>query len=363
MLACTAPDEEPAGFEWIKPTWDEDSERDSTVDSTPVDSDPIDSDPPPEPLPLCINEFMADNRSALIGEAGETPDWIELHNPTDEAIDLAGWRLADAIDEELPWVLSGLALEPGGYLLLYADGVPETGNDHLDFKLDADGGSVALWAPDGRGQVIHYGHVEPDFSVSRIQDCCSGEGCLDFAFRGTPGRTNNTLEDLPVIGKQALWRWFDQGEPPSDWATVDFDDDDWDKGYGDFGFGEPERTSTVASGAEDDRTPTIYFRKTVELPEVQGGSIELNVDDGAIVRLNGVEALRVNLPEGEVGHLTWALEAVGGSDESVFTAYDLPDEDWVEGDNVIAVEVHQAAATSSDLGFDLAMTAHVWRMP
>ena len=340
-----------------------DSTDSAPVDSTPVDSTPVDSDPPPEPLPLCINEFMADNESVLIAEDGSTPDWIELHNPTDEYIALSGWAISDDIDEELPHVLGDVYVAAGGFTLLYADGLTDSGDDHMPFALSSDGGDVAIWHPDGRGQIIHYGHVESDFSVSRVSDCCSGEGCLDFVFRGTPGETNDTLVETEVFPLGSTWSWWDAGEAPFGWSGTDYDASEWSTGEGDFGFGEPTRTTTVASGPEGDRTPTIYFRRLVELGEVEGGSIDLNVDDGALVWVNGEEAVRVNLPEGEVSHLTWAVEAVDDAAESAISTYSLPDGSLVEGENVIAVEVHQAAATSSDLGFDLGLSTLGWRQP
>ena len=366
MLACAEPDEvenftgfgELPGEESDTP----DSPADSPTDS-PVDSPP-DSDPPPEPMPICINEFMPSNQSVLRLEDGSTPDWIELHNPGEEHIALSGWGIDDEADDDSPWLLGDLVLPAGGYVLLYADDSPETGPEHVGFKLSASGGDLVLWAPDGRGQIIHYGTVGDDFSISRIPDCCLGEGCLDFVFHGTPGETNDVLVDEVVFEAGASWQYWDDGEAADGWNTTEFNAGSWPSGNGDFGFGEPERNTVVVSGADGDRTPTIYFRKLVELDEAPvAGSFDINVDDGAIVYVNGVEVARQNMPEGAVTHLTWATEAVGDGAESAFTAHDIPEGALVEGFNLIAVEVHQAAATSSDLGFDLSLSKKVWQGP
>ncbi|MCP4917792.1 MAG: lamin tail domain-containing protein [Proteobacteria bacterium] len=338
------------------------SEPDSPVDSA-VDS-PVDSDGPPEPMPLCLNEFMPDNQSVLALEDGSTPDWIEIHNPTDEHYVLTGWGISDDVEDSSPWILGDVVVPAGGYTVLYADGLPEAGVEHVGFRLSASGGDLVLWAPDGRGQVIHYGTVGADFSVSRIPDCCIGDGCLDFVFRGTPGETNDQLVEVPVFEAGSEWQYYDASEAPAGWQTTDFNAAEWSSGSGDFGFGEPVRNTEVASGAADDRTPTIYFRRLFELSEVPvGGVIELNVDDGAVVWVNGEEAVRRNLPEGEITHLTWASESVGDGAESSFTTYELDAALFISGFNVVAVEVHQAAATSSDLGFDLSLSTMEWRSP
>ena len=44
---------------------------------------------------LVISEFMAINDSVVADEDGVFSDWIEVHNPTAEAIDLDGWYLTD----------------------------------------------------------------------------------------------------------------------------------------------------------------------------------------------------------------------------------------------------------------------------
>ena len=80
--------------------------------------------------------------------------------------------------------------------------------------------------------------------------------------------------------------------------------------------------------------------------------LELRRDDGAIVYLNGKEVLRDNLPEGPVNNSTLALRATAGSAESEVFRYIIDKSDLNVGTNVIAVEVHQAAPTSSDLAFD-----------
>src|SRR5207248_6147116 len=44
--------------------------------------------------------------------------FVELHNPGDKAVDLAGWKLARAVRYEFP---AGTSLAPGGYLVVCKD--------------------------------------------------------------------------------------------------------------------------------------------------------------------------------------------------------------------------------------------------
>lgn len=161
-----------------------------SVGPSPTDTaDPVD---PTAPLGLCINELMPSNQAALQVADGETPDWVELHNPTARDISLDGWVLTDTPggpQDGAPTLQ--LDISAGGFLLLFADGLGEPGGGaHLPFRLSADGGALGLYAPDGRGQVVTFGQVEGDYALARQTDCCEGSGCFAFQFRGTPGYSN-----------------------------------------------------------------------------------------------------------------------------------------------------------------------------
>jgi hypothetical protein len=81
-------------------------------------------------------------------------------------------------------------------------------------------------------------------------------------------------------------------------------------------------------------------------------------DDGAVIYLNGREAFRTtNMPSGTIAYTTRPLSSVGGTDEQTFfptlvTLTNLP-----AGTNLVAVEIHQFDATSSDAGFNLELVA------
>lgn len=69
---------------------------------------------------VIINEFVSANRGGLADEDGDYEDWIELHNPSAVAVDLAGHGLSDRADAPFKWVFPEVVLPPGGYLLVRA---------------------------------------------------------------------------------------------------------------------------------------------------------------------------------------------------------------------------------------------------
>ncbi|MDP7308557.1 MAG: DUF11 domain-containing protein, partial [Roseibacillus sp.] len=120
--------------------------------------------------------------------------------------------------------------------------------------------------------------------------------------------------------------------------------------------GAPDLLFGIGAALNGENLITTYlFRNTFEITAEQldetGWLIEYLVDDGAVVYINGTEVFRTpNMPAGAVE--TTTLAAVGN--ETGFSTGNLNLSGiLVEGANSIAVEVHQTALTSSDVGFQL----------
>ncbi|MEO0530950.1 MAG: lamin tail domain-containing protein, partial [Planctomycetota bacterium] len=61
---------------------------------------------------LRITEFVASNDNSLADFEGDSPDWIELYNPSLSSVDLQGLHLTDEADEPDKWAFpSGAQIE------------------------------------------------------------------------------------------------------------------------------------------------------------------------------------------------------------------------------------------------------------
>ena len=69
--------------------------------------------------PLRINELLASNRGGMLDDTGASSDWIELHNSGDEMLRLAKFRLSSSGGKPSAWTLPNIAIEPGGYQLIW----------------------------------------------------------------------------------------------------------------------------------------------------------------------------------------------------------------------------------------------------
>ncbi|HMR07960.1 MAG TPA: hypothetical protein PKA88_19395 [Polyangiaceae bacterium] len=158
-----------------------------------------------------------------------------------------------------------------------------------------------------------------------------------------------------MISPGAVWRYLDTGSAPSDWNQTQFDDSNWKSGPAELGYGDGDETTVVGFGPnENEKFITTYFRHGFELSLKQLTAARLNVlrDDGVVVYVNGTQAFIDNLPE-IVTASTPSLTGVSKDAEATFLSADVDPKLFVIGKNVVAVEIHQDGASSTDISFDL----------
>jgi len=126
-----------------------------------------------------------------------------------------------------------------------------------------------------------------------------------------------------------------------------------------FGFGVPD--GVYPNPVQSSMTPgsTTYYLRIPFTWDFDSLGIafagESFLSDGAVVYLNGIEARRVRMPAGEVGFSTPATGGPAMPGEAETLA--LPSSALVVGANVLAIELHQAAATPGELAFGLNLLA------
>jgi len=142
-------------------------------------------------IPLVINEVMASNRSSVRDPQGQYDDWIELHNAGAEPINVGGMYLTDKPNDPGKWRFSSATtIQAGGYLLIWADDDVGDFGLHTNFKLNADGEEVLLFATDGSTLIdsLAFGDQTSDMSFGRYPDAT---GNFRFFANATPGAQND----------------------------------------------------------------------------------------------------------------------------------------------------------------------------
>jgi hypothetical protein len=293
-------------------------------------------------------------------------EWIELRSEMAVDIDLSGWRLAGGVNYLFP---PGTILSRGARILIAGDpaafqaatGVsgalgPWTG------QLSNDGERIEL--RDNNDRVmdsLEYGTNDDwptaaDGGGASLAKKSAGLATSDHhswkasrTIGGSPGTENfpNSLPPLitTVIPLDGLWKYKTDGSDQGTfWRTDTFDDTSWPEARATFQLGSdvlplPATAATSLVGGPT----TYYFRRHFIFqgqPLATTLLLKLLADDGACVYLNGAELTRWNVPAGTLNHT--ALAASPQRSTPILHDFTIPSSALRNGDNVIAIELHQA---------------------
>jgi hypothetical protein len=165
-----------------------------------------------------------------------------------------------------------------------------------------------------------------------------------------------------LVSTGSTWRYLDDGsDQGTAWRARGYDDSAWSSGQAQLGFGDGDEATVIGYGGNaSSKNITTYFRRAFSLSDpssIGSVTVRLLADDGAVVFVNGIEAFRTNMPGGSIVSTTLASTTLFDAAESTFVSASISPALLVAGTNVIAVEVHQAEPSSSDLSFDLELSA------
>mgnify|MGYP006287060319 CR=1 FL=1 len=240
---------------------------------------------------VVINEFMSLNNSTIEDEDGEYNDWIEIYNAGSEPMILTDYSLSDDSAELNRWTFPEITIANKEHLLIFA-----SGKNRLDF-----GG--------GWENLIHEGDI---------------------------------------------WK-YKNGENVGDqnWINTFFDDHSWDAGPSPIGY-DHHNDATIATTVG---TPIIslYARNKFNISDLNSiteAKLHIDYDDSFVAYLNGNEIARSGI--GTAGDRPLANQP-GEDHESVMYSGGFPEafavnvSYLIEGENTLAIEVHNAESTSSDM--------------
>ena len=235
-----------------------------------------------------INEVAPSNVS-YEDEDGDTKDWIEFYNKSEESISLENWSITDDITEPQKWIFPDMAISPKGFSTIFASGKDRT--SPLTYR-------------------------------NFIQQ---GDDCKYIV----PNSATSTA-----------------------WRIPTFDDGDWNNGQTGIGYGDGDDETIVPSGIRsvflrqrftiEDATQIKELLLHIDYDDafvayLNGKEIaRANIESGAFPRYysSAVNDREARLYRGE------ALQQYKLSDIE-----DL----LIIGENVLAIQVHNISTNSSDL--------------
>ncbi|HEY0549383.1 MAG TPA: hypothetical protein VGF13_07240 [Verrucomicrobiae bacterium] len=184
-------------------------------------------------------------------------------------------------------------------------------------------------------------------------------------------------QNVLVFDFNRAWRYDQSGNDlGTAWKETAYDDSAWLSGAGILGLETTTTTLTFLSGINPPTgtntilsltnntgaglggtNVTFYFRTSVNIPNFNPALATVTlrgyIDDGAALYINGVERFRYNL----VTNANYTRFSVANLAEGALVVSNLTG--FIQGNNVIAVEVHQDGVASSDIDWGMRLEALV----
>lgn len=240
---------------------------------------------------IVINEASNRNYTQSSEDGENYYDWFEMYNTSAVPVNIGNWGITDDKNIPVKWKFPNYSLDSGQFQIVYASG--------LDIKYV----SILNHWESAVLPTDTFRYVEPTAEL--------------------PG-----------------------------WNGIGFDDSSWGKGAAGFGFGDNDdntilNTSSVA----------VYIRRDFNITDknvITRAILHIDYDDGFIAYLNGVEIARMNIGGTPAwnGTASTTHEAVmyqGGNPEKFELDTSLIRSILLNGQNVLAIEVHNVQASSTDL--------------
>ncbi len=157
---------------------------------------------------IIISEVMTSNQGALVDDAGNTSDWVELYNTTDTAIRMSRFTLTDDETKVDKWTFPGIDIEPHGYLIVYLTGddqsVVSKGIVHCSFKLSSAGETLSLFNGSGsKVDSVVIPALSANASYSRVEGGWQQLGYFTPGYENSEAgyaayRSSMTVENAPL---------------------------------------------------------------------------------------------------------------------------------------------------------------------
>ena len=239
---------------------------------------------------IFINEIMSSNGVTIADEDGDYSDWFELFNNENNEVNLDGYGISDDVNLPFKWTFPQITIPSNEHLLVFA-----SDKNRTDY--------VQHWET-----IINWGD--------------------DWKYKlGT-------------------------SEPPSEWKNLNFNDQLWTTGPSGFGYGDGDDSTIVPA------VNSVYIRKVFNVSDfndIKMAVLHVDYDDAFVAYLNGVEIARANI--GTIGippaynesatTFTEPLIVYGGKPQRfIINNYQSL---LLNGDNVLAIQVHNYGTGSSDL--------------
>jgi Bacterial Ig domain len=180
----------------------------------------------------------------------------------------------------------------------------------------------------------------------------------------------STVSPVPLIAQASSWKYLADGtDPGTTWKIATHDDTAWATGTAELGYGDTDEATDIRPalpGPQAPVYPAYFFRQKFTLaPPVELVSdltLRFRRDDAVALYLNGTQVYRDTILSPTATYTSYTINNAGVVDENAYIEIEIAGTTLAllnQGENILAAEVHQASATSTDVSFSLSAWANV----
>jgi len=245
---------------------------------------------------LVINEFLASNNDCCTDANGDHDDYIEIYNHGTAAADIGGYIITDEVGNyddyyQIPTGNDSTIIEPGGFLLLWADKESEQGVLHIEIKLSVAGEQIGLFMQDSITVIdtLTFAEQSEDIAFGRYPD-----GSFRWQFMNpTPGTSNTADNVVPAT--------FFLSEPSNN-TQLTIDESNVNTGYITYSW----------EASSDPNGDSLYYLMRAASAEIGDHGLDTNA---TTIEVSYVDII-VNMSENNVtaATLEWTVHVTDGID-------------------------------------------------
>ena len=152
-----------------------------------------------------------------------------------------------------------------------------------------------------------------------------------------------------IVSEGTTWKYIvPTSQVPNNWKDPAFNPSSWAQGASGIGYGDDDDQTVIS------QTVALFMRKTFEIQDVSLISravLDIDYDDGFVAYINGVEVAR-DLFSGD--HTSYSMTSDGYHEAQLYNG-NVPERYFFDktllnnGSNVIAIQVHNQALSSTDM--------------
>jgi hypothetical protein len=252
------------------------------------------------------------------------------------------------------------------------DSTPPTAPTNLKATVGTDSVSLTWNASTDAGGSVAYDIYRNDRVIATVYGTTYADpvgtgtgGTYRYTVRAADTAGNRSASPAPIavngpapqiaspVPFGSTWAYRADGtDLGTGWRAKAFDTAGWASGKGTFGWGGADITTTVSAA----KPVTSYYRTAftvADASQARSVDLQLKVNSGAVVYVNGVEAGRINMPAGAITGSTASSGYICCTEEARIKTLTFPGSLLTNGSNTVAVELHAWAPGASRALFDL----------